>query len=295
MGIAHNRIYHLINTINRFSLDGAVATLGEQTVTFDHAFLENIADHLGFSLSADDDANEADSESSRSLTLSSRTLFRRLGFTYFESLDISDFEGCTLQFDFNSEMAPENIKDRFNFIYNGGTLEHVFHLPNAFGNIFDMLRVGGVVVHCGPVNGWVEHGFYQFSPTLLLDYYWVNRYEILESYLIQLRLSGDPGKEVWEISAYLPGSLDGISSKQMGDMPYLIYFTARKTEKSTRDVIPQQRYYSTLYGDAGSVSEAPLLTNFEPYELRGGFVTNKTSTVDRNSTITKRWMRFMGK
>ena len=82
--------------------------------------------------------------------LRARTLFRRLGFTEFESIDISAYEGCTLQLDLNSSTVPELIKDEFDFVYNGGTLEHVFHLPNALGNVFDMLKVGGAVVHCGP-------------------------------------------------------------------------------------------------------------------------------------------------
>ena len=199
------------------------------------------------------------------------TLFRRLGFTEFESIDISAYEGCTLQFDLNSSTVPELIKDEFDFVYNGGTLEHVFHLPNALGNVFDMLKVGGAVVHCGPINGWVDHGFYQFSPTLLLDYYSANRYDILEAYFVELlRPAADAANEVWRVGAYLPGSLDSVSCERMGDGRHLLYFTARKTESSTRFVIPQQRYYTNLYGDHGSVSEAPLLTECPPYELCGG-------------------------
>ena len=273
MGIAHNRLYHLMRTTSDFSLTGAVATLGEQTVAFDRGFLEATAAHEGFSLGPSDRAVGQESDGAFSAGMRARTLFRRLGFTDFVSIDISDFEGCTFRFDLNSAGVPQRIKDRFDLVYNGGTLEHVFHVPNALGNVFDMLKIGGAVVHSGPVNGWVEHGFYQFSPTLLLDFYSANRYDILEAHLVELRPAVDSQNDVWRVTSYTPGSLDNVGAAQMGNSPRLLYFTARKTEQSTRDMVPHQRHrghYAKLYGAHVDVSEAPLLTAYEPYDLCAG-------------------------
>ena len=74
-------------------------------------------------------------------------------------------------FDLNEDELPERLVSRFDAVFNGGTLEHVFHVPNALTSITRMLRPGGVVVHVVPCNGWVNHGFYQISPTLMFDYY----------------------------------------------------------------------------------------------------------------------------
>jgi hypothetical protein len=161
MAITDNRAHQIINTAKRFAARGLVGTLGAQTVKLSATKLGDIARSLGVQVREGDD------------------FFQRIGFARMESLDISDFEGCTHLFDLNAEGVPERLRERFDYVYNGGTLEHVFHVPNALRNVFEMLKPGGFVTHGGPVNGWVDHGFYQFSPTLFLDYYFANGFEIL--------------------------------------------------------------------------------------------------------------------
>ena len=100
-----------------------------------------------------------------------RAYFSRLDFSTLQALDISDFEGADHIFDLNEDELPERLVSQFDAVFNGGTLEHVFHVPNALTSITRMLRPGGVVVHVLPCNGWVNHGFYQISPTLMFDYY----------------------------------------------------------------------------------------------------------------------------
>jgi hypothetical protein len=87
----------------------------------------------------------------------------RLGFSEVESLDVSDYEGATHVFDPNSENLPEHLTGRFDAVLNGGTLGHVFHVPNALTSITRMLRPHGMVIHILPCNGWVNHGFYQIG------------------------------------------------------------------------------------------------------------------------------------
>lgn len=73
-------------------------------------------------------------------------VFSRLGFPGLQALDISDFEGADHIFDLNQDELPEHLTSRFDAVFNGGTLEHVFHVPNALTSITRMLRPGGVVV-----------------------------------------------------------------------------------------------------------------------------------------------------
>ena len=45
-----------------------------------------------------------------------------------------------------------------------GTSEHVFQAAQSISNSISFVRVGGRLNMVLPVCGWLEHGFYQFSP-----------------------------------------------------------------------------------------------------------------------------------
>jgi hypothetical protein len=247
MAIPANRAYQLAKTVKAARPRGLVATLGAQTVTTTDEDLERIAAALG-------------------LRLGKGQLFERLGLSGLESIDISDFEGATHLFDLNAPGVPQHLKGRFGWVFNGGTIEHVFHVPNALRNVFELLSPDGVVTHGGPVNGWVDHGFYQFSPTLFLDYYFANRFEILEAEIVEAD-KDDP--DLWRITPYYPGAFDGTGT-YVGGVRWNLYFTARKTSRSTWDQIPQQSYYQRIYGDAAKIAAASSLAHFEPYALKHG-------------------------
>jgi hypothetical protein len=91
--------------------------------------------------------------------------FRLLGAKEIVSVDRSDFEGATLLHDLN-ERFPENLRGQFDFIFDGGTLEHIFNYPAALRHCLELLRVGGHFVTVTPASGQMGHGFYQFSPEL---------------------------------------------------------------------------------------------------------------------------------
>ena len=62
--------------------------------------------------------------------------------------------------------SSADLFGRFDLLYDGGTLEHVFNFPVAIANCMRMLRVGGWLVIHTPANNQCGHGFYQFSPEL---------------------------------------------------------------------------------------------------------------------------------
>jgi hypothetical protein len=130
--------------------------------------------------------------------------------------------------------------------------------------VFELLKVGGVVIHAGPANGWLEHGFYQFSPTLLVDYYVANRFDILEACIIHSP-SGDTATAM--VYPYVPGAFDHAVPKLTGRS--LFYMTFRKQCTSTWEAIPQQRYYREIYGN-DTEQDAPHLRYAPPYLLQDG-------------------------
>ena len=225
MGIDINRYHQLKNSKKEFSLSGIVGTLGVQKPSID----------LG-----------KDEEFTKNLPQKKNTgFFKQLGFQGEESIDINDFEGCDHILDLNQKTLPNALFNRFDVIYNGGTLEHVFDISTALQNCFKMLKEGGTIIHAGPINGWIDHGFYQFSPTLFCDYYSANQFELLESKLLQ-RNSDD---KCLTVHTYIPGSFDGIPDGfTSGCWNY--YGVFKKNKKSTCNKIPQQRLYTKIYGSS---------------------------------------------
>ncbi|MEO8426500.1 MAG: hypothetical protein ABI651_05230 [Verrucomicrobiota bacterium] len=90
---------------------------------------------------------------------------RALGAKIIESCDASGFEGASLVHDFN-EPIPAAWEDKYDLVFDGGTLEHVFNFPVAVANCMRMVKTGGHFILGTPANNYCGHGFYQFSPEL---------------------------------------------------------------------------------------------------------------------------------
>ena len=73
---------------------------------------------------------------------------------------------------------PVDLGEQFDIVLNGGTAEHVFNLYQFFKSVHELTRPGGLMLHTGPFQGWIEHGFYSFHPGLFWDLAEANRYEM---------------------------------------------------------------------------------------------------------------------
>lgn len=104
----------------------------------------------------------------------SERMFDRLGFPAIATLDASPYEapphGAFLQHDLN-QPVPASLHGHYRFVYDGGTLEHVFNVPMALANMFHLLQPGGRIVGLNPLNGWPEHGMYQFTAELVYGFW----------------------------------------------------------------------------------------------------------------------------
>jgi hypothetical protein len=168
------------------------------------------------------------------------TFFSALGFDTVHSCDISECDNSTFNIDLN-QPVPEELRNAYDVIIDCGTVEHVFNFPQVLKNIHNMLKPGGRVIFMAtPTNNFVDHGYYMYSPIVLYDYYFANKYLIHSSYFIQhsSRFEVDP----WEICYYTPGVLDpycfgGCSS---GNKMMATWLCAEKTGDSRCDVVPQQ-------------------------------------------------------
>ncbi|HBS51283.1 MAG TPA: hypothetical protein DEA05_14915 [Rhodobacteraceae bacterium] len=195
---------------------------GAKRSVTDPAIYQRILDKAGISLKA---------ESLKQDDHFAETMFTALGFGEMESLDYSDYQGATHVWDLNRPV-PEAWHGRYDFIFDGGTLEHVFNIPQAFANVFHMLAPGGVFAGANPYNGYPSHGMYQFAPELIWTY-WKHG---CACEVIECKALGREGKYLRDLPD--PAELGGrlpirLGSPLRGRMPsgqVLLWYAVRKGE-----------------------------------------------------------------
>ncbi len=167
--------------------------------------------------------------------ISDVAFFKLLGITDIMALDYSDYEGAEIQHDLNY-VVPNELQNRFSLIIDAGTLEHIFDIKQSLMNIASMLKTGGRIIHFSPASNHVNHGFYQFSPTLFFDYYGANGFGNLKGFLVEHNLSVSyPHPVEWfEV---------GVEGWFASNRVLEVVFVAEKLTTSTVDVVPMQASY----------------------------------------------------
>lgn len=172
----------------------------------------------------------------------SDVLFHAMGFEEVYSVDVAPHDDPTFLFDLNDTGMEHRIGRQFDTVLELGTLEHVFHVPNALWNLVKLCAVGGEIVHGAPMNNWPNHGFYQLSPTLFYDFYQANGCEVIEAFVCQIPTTPG-GRQVRtpyspDMSFRSPIPLDGH--------PYNFQCRVRKTRAVETMTIPSQGAYRAL-------------------------------------------------
>lgn len=182
------------------------------------------------------------------------SFFRMLGFAEVEAMDISPYEGAQLLFDLNSAELPGDLRQRFDYIVDGGTLEHVFHVPHALRNIAQMLKAGGKIFHYLPAANWINHGYYSFSPSLFSAFYAVNGFVIEENNLLlwsksfteTLLEDGVPKRLEDGLSTCIDDRMCNLMDgnfERLRDYRVLCRCIARKTEAAREVKMPVQSHW----------------------------------------------------
>jgi SAM-dependent methyltransferase len=174
-----------------------------------------------------------------------KTFFTALGFKEIDALDISSYEGANIVGDLNDPNLADMVGYRYDLVYDCGTLEHIFDAPTALRTINRLIKIGGVVAHSTPANGFMDHGFWQVSPDLFRTFYRAAGFDILTSALFVLG----------EHSVALPA--DQNIYRQHGRR-YLIenapeaiaVFAARKRQDVSDINVALQDYYCQMHSGA---------------------------------------------
>ena len=242
MGISKITANLFKDSINDRIFFGNILQLGKQDIYIDRNTYNKIFKRIDSSKDKID-ANE---------------FFLNLGFSGVSSLDASGFEGADYICDLNHK-SPESLEQKFDCIFDGGTLEHVFNLPQALENIDKMLKIGGHVIHNLPSHNHVDHGFYMFSPCSLWDYYTANGYKIVKFYIYEYSVS--PSRLKAFVYEYQPGAIDHLSIGGWGIKPISIWMIAKKTSCTSSYIMPQQGYYQKIWKKIPETSNETLIVS----------------------------------
>jgi hypothetical protein len=165
--------------------------------------------------------------------VSQKSLFNILGIKTVESLDYFEHENATHIADLN-EILPTKLYNKYNLVYDGGTLEHVFNISNGLKNVVKVLKNNGNIVHVLPVSGAINHGFFQVSPILLFDFYSKNGFTDLKCFLYY-KSNGNYYYTNYHPSDNIPNDFFGRSAN--------LYFIATKGSSQTEINNPIQGHY----------------------------------------------------
>ena len=187
-------------------------------------------------------------------------LFRMLGAKRVDSLDISDFEGATICHDMNLPL-PGRLRQAYDLVFDGGSLEHVFNVPQALRNCMEAVRVGGYFVQVNNGNNFMGHGFWQFSPELLYRTFSPeNGFETLGVFARPLRR---PFRQTIEGPYFLardPKALGWRVELANRHPTYLVTIARRVADKPVFEQFPQQSDYVALWakGEDGEARSPAL-------------------------------------
>ena len=182
-----------------------------------------------------------------------------LGAPEVESLDVSTYEGATHVHDMNAPL-PENLKNRFDTVFEAGSLEHIFNFPTAIGNLMQALKVGGQLFIQTPANNYFGHGFYQFSPELFYrvlgeqNGFAVRRMDVFEHFF---------PCHFFKTSTYEVSDPAVVKKRVqlVNNRPTLLLVQAEKTaDKPIFQTPPQQSDYVPLWEGNSAPAAAPTPT-----------------------------------
>jgi len=100
------------------------------------------------------------------------------------SIEYNSFDVCpglkTELLDLNFESVPEKYCEYYDVVLNVGTTEHVLNQWNCFEVIHDATRVGGAIYHQLPATGYLDHGYFTYTPLFFRDLATANDYEVID-------------------------------------------------------------------------------------------------------------------
>lgn len=91
-----------------------------------------------------------------------------------------DYDGkADVQHDLNFPIDP-SLKETADIVYDGGVLEHVANIGEAWKTSANLVKPGGYIIHCNPINCY-GGAYYGLDPMLFRDFYEANGFTVLRN------------------------------------------------------------------------------------------------------------------
>lgn len=263
MGLAVRTIKYLIKIQKKYKFKGPLLTLGNQDIYATQNEVENWLqiEKLGYNkpdniiLSTSQDVKKLNPEAEK--YIHAQTFFAYLGIKPKDYYDVDkfDFDKPKIIHDLEKPL-PRKYHNYFNFVLDSGTLEHIFDVKSVMENIVKSVKLGGYVLQMIPAQNFLNHGFYQFSPTFFYDFYTANGFNIVESYLIEIKGKCDrfhfyDQKKDYTGLFFNPGS-------RLANC-----FLVKKIKILKNIVSPTQYYYKILAENSSQIDNDFNRTNFD--------------------------------
>jgi hypothetical protein len=116
-------------------------------------------------------------------------------------------------FDLNYQSLAQHHREAYDIVFNFGTTEHVFNQFNCFKVMHEAARPGAYIFHQLPCTGWMDHGYWVYSPRTFVELAEANDYEVCD-----LWCSGPLGTySLLDRLTYAPGARDQRLPQNMID------------------------------------------------------------------------------
>ena len=103
------------------------------------------------------------------------------------NIEYNSFDVCpalkTELLDLNFDGLPAKYRNYYDVVTNFGTTEHIFNQWNCFSVIHGATKVGGTMYHVLPATGYLDHGYYCYTPLFFRDLAKANGYEIVDMFM----------------------------------------------------------------------------------------------------------------
>lgn len=165
------------------------------------------------------------------------------------SLDGFAHENPDIVWDLN-QPVPEEMKEQYTCLIDGGTMEHVFDVPQLLHNCFSILKEGGCYISMVPTNNFNGHGLYQFSPDFFYSVFSeANGMRIRDVFIVKFSAKN----KVWKINSSPAASGERVQFDVNTQTE--IYVIAEKTGPTPEKIRAQQTDYEEgWYEDEKSIT-----------------------------------------
>ena len=107
-----------------------------------------------------------------------KEMYQSIGINIYESIDVNGHAGSK-PYDLNKNLENHyNYKKKFDLVTNFGTTEHIFNQYENFKNMHNLCKENGLMIGIVPMQGALNHGFFNYQPILFEHLAIANNYKM---------------------------------------------------------------------------------------------------------------------